>query len=204
MRELWRVIALIAEDANSFDNGLASIAAQVTNPSLKNGVALNTAAPIMSLDLQAQPTPAILQLIDSYLRSVDKTLILTAYELAEVNRIVCEAKTNEVPPHKSLKAYWQGLGAVGPRNRSSHGFMEAVGGLAVDHWTRSQFAAAHVELSKLFDLTDLQPGDLQNLQGSMVAGSPSDLAAANFAALGWRPKCVSVITMASDWIHINA
>jgi|SRR5271165_1312358 len=204
MRGLWRVSALIAEDANSFNNRLASIANQVTNPNLKNGVALNTAAPIMSLDLQAQPTPAILQSIDSFLRSVDKTLILTAYELAEVNRIVCEAKTNEVPPHKSLKAYWQGLGAVGPRNRNSQGFMEAIGGLAADNWTRSQFAAGQVDLSKLFDLTDLQPGDLRNLQSSMVAGSPSDLAAANFAAVGWRPKCASVITMASDWIHFNA
>jgi hypothetical protein len=204
MRGLWRVIALIAEDANSFNNRLASIANQVTNPNLKNGVALNTAAPIFSLDLQPQPTPAILQLIDSYLRSVDNTLILTAYELAEVNRIVCEARTNEVPPHKSLRAYWQGLDAVGRRNQNSHGFMEAVGGLAVDHWTRSQFAAGHLDLTTLFDLTAVPQGDLHDFQNKLVAGSPSDLAAANFAALGWRPKCVSVITMAADWIHVNA
>lgn len=98
MRGFWRVIALIAEDANSFNDILASIADQVTNPNLRNGVALNTAAPRISLDLELQPTPSILLNIDSYLRSVDKTLILTAYELAEVNRIACEAKTNEVPP----------------------------------------------------------------------------------------------------------
>lgn len=204
MRGLWRVIALIAEDANSFNDRLASIADQVTIPNLKNGVALNTAAPIISLDLELQPTQAILQKIDSYLRSVDKTLILTAYELAEVNRIVCEAKTNEVPPHRSLKAYWQGLGAVAARNRGRQGFMEAVGGLAADNWTRSQFAAGHLDLTTLFDLTAVPQADLHDFQNNLTAGSTSDLAAANYAAVGWRPKCSSVITMASDWVHYNA
>src|ERR1700689_4853596 len=145
MQGLWRAIALMGEDANSFNSQLAPIASQVTNPNLKDGVLLSRTppAPAVILNLQLQPTAAILQAIDAFLRSRDATLILCAYELAEVNRIVCETQRKELPPHKSLKAYWQGLGAVGPRNRNIKGFMEAVGGLAADGWTRSQFAAGN-------------------------------------------------------------
>ena|SRR5271165_304470 len=204
MRGLWRVIALMAEDANSFNNGLASVANQVTNSNLKDGVALTVAAPMFLLDLKLQPTPAILHNIDGYLRSVDPTLQLTAYELAEVNRIACVTQNIEIPPHNSQKLYWQGLGDVGPRNRNSRGFMEAVGGLAGDNWTRSQFAAGYVKLTTLFDLTDVSQGDLQSLQGKMAVGLQSDLAARAYVALAWHPTCGSLVTMPSNWIHFNA
>lgn len=204
MRGLWRVIALMGEDANSFNSGLASAAKQVSNSNLKDGVALTNAAPMFSLDLKLQPTPEILRDIDGYLRSVDPTLQLTAYELAEVNRIACVTQNNETPPHNSQKLFWQGLGDIGPRNRNSPGFMEAVGGLAGDNWTRSQFAAGNLKLNTLFDLKDLSQGDLQSLQNKMAAGQPSDLAAQAYVALAWHPKCASLITMPSDWIHFNA
>jgi hypothetical protein len=205
MRGLWRTIALMGEDANSFNNQLAAIASQVTNTNLTNGVLLSKPPePALSFALQPQPTPAILQNVDGFLRSRDATLVLCAYELAEVNRITCEAQKKEVPPHQSLKAYWNGLGAVAGRNRDRHGFMEAVGGLAADGWTRSQFAAGLMDLTKLFDLAALPQGDLQNLQGKMVANSPSDLAAKGYTALFWNPRCASVVTMSSDWTHFNA
>lgn len=202
MRGLWRAIALIAEDASSFNSRLASIASQVTRPNLTNDIPLSTPpeAPL-SFKLQPQPTPAVLQAIDSYLRSIDKTLILSAYELAEVNRTACEAKTNEVPPNKSLKAYWQGLDVVGRDNRDTPGFMEAVGGLAIDGWTRSQFAAKRLNLTDFFSITNAQQ---ESLRSKMLAGSASDLAAQVFALLSWPRKCTPVVTMSADWTHFNA
>ena len=205
MRGLWRTIALIAEDANSFNSQLAPIARQVQNLNLTNGKPLSTPpAPPISFNLQLQPTPAILQNIDAYLRSLDPTLMLTTYELAEVNRLVCDTR-NENPPHENLKAYWRGLGAVGPQNRNVPGFMEAIGGLAIDGWTRSQFAAGNVDLTRMFDFAGAQPGAHQALRSAVVGGSRSDSAAQRYFLLSWgHPNCLPTIAISPDWVHINA
>jgi hypothetical protein len=206
MRGLWRTLALMAEDANLFNSLLAALASQVQNQNLTNGMKLSTPpAPLVYFDLQLQPTPAVLQAIDGYLRSVDSSLILCAYELSEVNRIVCETR-GELPPHKNLKAYWQGLGPVGPQNRNIPGFMEAVGALSIDRWTRSEFAAGHVaDLNKWFDLSGVQPGAQQALRSALVASSPSDIAASAYFMSSWDSHtCTSVVTMGGNWVHINA
>ena len=199
MQGLWRTLAYIAEDKDSFSSQLAAIAAFTLNSNLKNSIEISNDGSSGRLNLEKQPTQQTLRAIDAFLRRVDPTLKLTAYELAEVNRIAYETR-DEVPPHKNLKDYWAGLGSVGPANRASPGFMEAVGALAVDNWSRSNFAAGNIGLSQWFDVT---PAQETALRSKVTASSPSDLAATAYVAKSWPSSCGSLIAMAPNWVHMN-
>jgi hypothetical protein len=199
MRGLWRTLAYMAENANGFSDQLDAISGFATKPLKDNLMVSDQPGENRSFSLSRQPTPAILQAIDDFLRSKDPELRLSWYELAEVNRISYEGKT-QTPHHKDLKSYWAGLGPVAPANRNDPGFMEAVGALVIDQWTREQMRGG-ASLTRWFKLTDEQS---QGLRRALADNSPAEIAAVNYFAFSWpTPVCFSVVTADINWFHVN-
>jgi hypothetical protein len=199
MRALWRTIALMSENADGFNQTLDTMAAQQTQPELIASLKLSNTADAKSVNLQLQPDRTALNNIDQFLRG--HGLILCAYELSEVNRVACEARSL-TPHHRDLINYWAGLGPEAAQHRNDPGFMEAVGAMAVDSYTRKNFALGNVSLTKWFP--SLTPPQETLLRNAFAAGSPSDMAADDYIEASWPTACGSV-TDAFDpsWIHVN-
>jgi hypothetical protein len=200
MRGLWRTLAYIAENAGDFNSTLEPLTQVVDTPDLLPVISL-TPNPMdqRKLFLKSQPTKPVLLDIDTFLTKTG--LVLFTYELAEINRIVCHTKTQD-PPHQDLKAYWAGLGQVGPDNRDDNGFMEAVGALAIDTWLRADFATGEASLTKWFPVTADQENTLRSL---LQPGMPSDLAAQLYFAGDWPgTSCLSLVAPRPLFTHLNA
>lgn len=198
MRGLWRTIALMGENADNFNQTLDSLASQQYQPALNSALKLSNSPAAGSVDLRPQPDRNALDKIDQFLR--DYGLILCAYELSEVNRITCEGRILN-PPHADIINYWNGLGPDVHAHRHSIGFMEAVGALAADGYTRRSFALGNVSLTKWFNVTPTQETLLRT---AFAAGSDSDAAAVNYASESWTTSCGLVVDPADpSWIHVN-
>lgn len=199
MRGLWKTLACIGENAGTFNNDLGAVCQYVEDPDLIEPLRMTTRpGDPRILFLRKQPTRNILMQVDTFLRS--QGLVLLAYELAEVNRLVYETK-NQSPTHKNLKAYWSGLGPAGPANRNSDPFMQAVGALAIDGWLRSGFASGAMALSNWFNVTAEQENSLRSV---LAPGSPADVAAKDYFADSWPSgSCASIVTPATGWLHLN-
>lgn len=200
MRGLWKVIALMAENKDGFTKGLSGITASSKSTLLDN-IQLGTVNNVPQVfNLAKQPTQQTLASVDQYLRGIDSTLMLSCYELAEVNRLSYESNA-ENPPFKSLSDYWAGLHIADSTWRGSDAFMEAVGALSGDAWTRSHFALGNVRLTNWFAVN---PAQEQHLRTNLVAGSAADLAASIYAANSWSHVCLSVIAMSDSWFTTNS
>lgn len=198
MRGLWRTIALMGENANNFNQTLDSLASQQYQRGLNAALKLSNSAAAGVVDLRPQPDRDALDQIDQFLR--DYGLVLCAYELSEVNRLTCEGRIL-TPPHADIINYWNGLGPNVHVHRNSPGFMEAVGAMAADGYTRRSFALGNVSLTKWFNIT---PNQETLLRTAFAAGSASDLAAANYILESWPTSCASVTDAADPaWIHAN-
>jgi hypothetical protein len=198
MRGLWRTIALMGENWNNFNQTLDALASQQHQPNLNPALTLSHAPGAGVVDLRPQPDRNALDQIDLFLR--DYGLILCAYELSEVNRLACEGRQLS-PPHADIVNYWNGLGAGVQSHRNSPGFMEAVGAMAADGYTRRSFALGNVSLTKWFSVT---PAQETLLRTAYAPGGYSDTAGDNYAARSWTTSCSSIVDARDPgWIHVN-
>ncbi len=200
MRGFWHTIALIAENAGTFNKSLFAICKSVNDPDLLKSVNLTSnPADKRKLLLKKQPTKNTLIALDKHLRS-RYGLVLFPYELAELNRIVCEAAATSAP-HADLKKFWTGLGKVAKDNRNHPEFMQAVGALTSDAWAISQFVSNGVSLTPWFRLT---PEQESGLRTALPVGSPTFQAAEDYRDLSWSGgSCGSILMPSDNWTHMN-
>ena len=200
MRGFWHTIALIAENAGTFNKGLFAVCKSVNDPDLLKSVNLTSnPSDKRKLQLKKQPTQNTLLALDKHLRT-RCGLVLFPYELAELNRIVCEAAATPVP-HTELKKFWTGLGKLGKDNRNHAGFMEAVGALASDAWAINQFVANGVSLTPWFHLT---PAQETGLRAAMPVGGATYQAAEDYRDTSWPGgSCGSILMPSDNWTHMN-
>jgi hypothetical protein len=189
----------MAENKDGFTDGLDQLSTFAATGLSDNLKISSAAGETRVLNLSKQPTPDILNGIDGYIRSKYPDLALTWYELAEVNRISYEGKTLS-PAHKDLKKYWTELGQIATDNRNDPTFMEAVGGVSADRWTRDKMRNG-VALNRWFRITSSQEA---GLKAALQANSPAEIAAQDYTAFSWTGgSCLSVNTGDSDWVHLN-
>ena len=200
MRGLWHSIALIAENAGTFNKSLFTICKSVNDPDLLKSVNLTSnPSDKRKLLLKKQPTKNTLIALDQHLRG-RTGLVLFPYELAELNRIVCEAAATPAP-HSELKKFWTGLGKLGKNNRNHPDFMQAVGALASDAWAISQFVSNGVSLTPWFHLTPLQEA---GLRAAMPVGGATFQAAESYRDSSWPGgSCESILMPSDNWTHMN-
>lgn len=200
MRGLWHSIALISENAGTFNKSLFAICKSVNDPDLLKSVNL-TGSPSdkRKLLLKKQPTRNTLIALDQHFRA-RTGLVLFPYELAELNRIVCEAAATP-DPHSDLKKFWTGLGKLGRDNRNHPDFMQAVGALASDAWAISQFVSNSVSLTPWFHLTPLQES---GLRAALPVGGATYQAAEDYRDSSWPGgSCASILMPSDNWTHLN-
>jgi len=190
----------MAENKDGFTDQLDQKSNFVPTPlNDKLKISSQPAADGRELNLAKQPTPGILRDIDDYLRSVYPDLTLCWYELAEVNRISYEGKVLR-PAHVNLKQYWNALGSVATTNRNDPVFMETVGALAIDGWTRGQMRAGG-SLTRWFKVSAAQENGLKAM---LTATSPAELAAVRYFDDSWQgTSCLSVASADAKWAHLN-
>jgi hypothetical protein len=196
----------MAENNNGFTDGLSKVTGFVNTNLIDRLLVSDQTGETRFFHLKEQPTPDILNAVDSFLRQAHSDLKLCWYELAEVNRFSYEAartiSPNTKPTGQYLRDYWNGLGSVAPANRTSVPFMEAVGALSSDQWTRDQMRATGPQfLNRWFDVTsDQSTGLFQALRDN----SPAEIAALGFFNGSWPGSgCASVVTADPNWVHVN-
>ena len=211
MRALWTTIALMGENkiltsGQTFNQSLDLLAQQRRIDWFLPAAALTSGDRHLLLNLQLQPLLRSLDDIGALLRTNGpggSLLILSAYEVAEVNRLTVEGRPN----HASITSYWKGLnGALA--HSSDPEFMAAVGALAVDTYLLDAFSgsptvqAAGNYLRHWFPaLADAQ---VDLLWSSLQTGSPAYQAAKVYAAASWNPMCASAADAHNPtWFHLN-
>ncbi len=203
MRGFWHSLALIAEDASSFNNDLFAVCRYVKDPDLLDDVSLTrNPKDKRKVSLSCQPAKATLVSLDKYLRA-SQGLVLFPYELAELNRVVYEAVGNQKvkEPHSSLKSYWRGLGELATKNRSSAHFMQAVGALSSDGWATAKFVQDEISLTPWFHLT---PDQEAGLRSALYVGGPAFQGAEDYREESWPTGgCGSILMPSDNWLHLN-
>lgn len=197
MRGFWTVVAMMGQDGGNFNTDLGGACSPSQTTYLDHLRVTANPKDLREINLSRQPSQATLEAVDKCCRSYGQ--VLFAYELAEVNRIVCEQKSKP-DPHKHIRKYWHDLSAVATTYQSWPPFMEAVGAMAIDHWTRTDFVQGGVSLSRWFHL----PNDMETaLRGALPAAEQS---AQDYFDDSWQgSSCLSVIQSPGTltWFHVN-
>lgn len=200
MKDLWRALALTAAEPAVLDQLRAASDVEQRMDLLDDiRIAVDEKNP-ERLRLRRQPNPAILARVQNVLRPYG--ILLSAYELSELNRWVYEDKVDHGgKAMQYLREYWVALGEAAERRKNNPEFMSVVGALALDHLLREEVRAGSTLSDQGFLL---QSEELAELKQRLAVGQAADAAAARWFAFSWSGSACGGVTLAyPSWIHIN-
>lgn len=199
MQNLWTALTLMADNTDGILDELMKIAA-TEDTGMKEEVELGTAAgDKRKMFMKEQPSVPTLRAI--YEVFVRRGLYLAAYELAEINRWLCDDNKHKGASMAAVKEYWEAIKAAGV-DTSKPSLRQAAGAMAIDGKLRFEFADPDTNLRKFgFDVDER---DQELLRNVVATNQPADLAAQRFFDFSWPGStCGGIMVPYPGWWHVN-
>ena len=199
MRDLWTALTLMADNTDGILDELKKIA-DTEDTGMKEEVELGTSAgDTRKMFMKQQPSFPTLRAIHEVF--VKHGLYLAAYELAEINRWLCDDRIHQGKSMAAVKEYWEAIKAAGV-DTSNKSLQQAAGAMAIDGKLRFEFADPDTNLRKFgFDVDEEEQQLLRNV---VATNQPADLAAQRFFEFSWPGStCGGIMVPYPGWWHVN-
>lgn len=202
MKDLWRALSLIGNNTDGLLDRVREIAFQETS-NLKAEVELGE-SPADSRKMFMKPQPTWDRLGKIYQLFVRHGIYLAAYEVAEINRWVCEDRDRHSGQSMdAVRTYWQEIATNSGVSPNKSALQEAAGAMAIDNRLRYDFGNGVVKDLRDYGF-DLTPEEQEGLRKVVAPQQPASIAADKFFRFSWPGStCGGIMLPYPDWFHVN-